>query len=113
MNGFKIEQVKIKSCLNVRLLVLFFLFGTYSLSAQHLSFHKKAQMLIGDFSAHHLRPIETNESTAREIFDLFIRELDPDGMVLKETDIAALKIGLCSFNDIDLVREHSTGRRAS
>ena len=50
-------------------------------------------MLIGDFSTHHLRPIETTESTAREIFDLFIRELDPDGMVLKETDIAALKIG--------------------
>lgn len=69
---------------------LFCLFQLIS-AAQGGSFNTKAQKLIGTFSVYHPRPIQVNETTSGEIVELFLRELDDKGFVLKQSDIDAIR----------------------
>ncbi len=59
--------------------------------SQSNTFCTKAQKLIGTFSVYHFRPIALNGTTAAEVVDLFIDEIDKRGYVLKQSDIALLK----------------------
>ncbi len=48
-------------------------------------------MLTGTFSVYHCNPITLNETTAGEVVQLFIRDLDNQALVLKAGDVARLK----------------------
>jgi carboxyl-terminal processing protease len=62
-----------------------------SLFSQTRSFSTTAQKLIGTFGVYHYRPIEINETTASETVDLFIKDLDDRGIILKQSDVNALQ----------------------
>jgi carboxyl-terminal processing protease len=55
------------------------------------SFSSKAQKLIGTFSVYHYKPIAINETTSAETVDLFIKDLDNIGIILKQSDVNALQ----------------------
>ncbi|HET7817696.1 MAG TPA: S41 family peptidase [Bacteroidia bacterium] len=56
-----------------------------------IEFYKKAQQLIGDFETHHIQPIETNDSTSKEVTELLIDNLDSYGLTLKAPDVKLLR----------------------
>ena len=59
--------------------------------AQKQEFNHKAQKLIGTFGIYHCRPIALTSKTANEVVDLFIRDIDTKGLILKASDLALLK----------------------
>ncbi len=59
--------------------------------AQSASFSSKAQKLIGTFSVYHYKPIDINEQTSIQTVELFMNELDKQGIVLKQSDINQLQ----------------------
>ena len=56
------------------------------------SFSSKAQKLIGTFGVFHYKPIAINEVTSGETVDLFVKDLDRIGIVLKQSDVNALEL---------------------
>ncbi len=104
--------------IGVTLLFLFLFFHPVKAQEEN-PFYKKAQMLIGDFSSFHVHPIENKESVAKEIMELFIKNIDPYGMVLKETDIEQLKLQaplllqqIASGKNDGLTRAHNLYKKA-
>lgn len=65
---------------------------TNIVSSQTTSFYAKAKRLIGTFGVYHYKPIELNETTAVEVTNLFIEDLDRQGFVLTVKDCEALKV---------------------
>lgn len=49
---------------------------------------------------YHYNPITINETTASETVDLFIKELDNDGFILKKTDVSAIKKNSTQFYNL-------------
>ena len=77
----------------------FFQLSSFS---QSNSFSSKAQKLIGTFSVIHYNPIPINETTSSEIVDLFIKDLDNNGIFLKKSDVNSLQIEKTQlFNQIN------------
>lgn len=86
-----------------RILSYFLFFCILQLPAfsQSSSFCSKAQKLIGTFGVYHYKPISINENTSGETVDLFIKDLDNVGIVLKQSDINALQFDKTQlFNQI-------------
>ncbi|HRF99837.1 MAG TPA: S41 family peptidase [Bacteroidia bacterium] len=48
--------------------------------------------MIGTFGVYHYKPIPINETTSAETVDLFIKDLDHVGIVLKQSDVNALQV---------------------
>lgn len=82
----------------------FVLFCIVQLSSfsQSGSFSSKAKKLIGTFSVFHYKPIPINETTSGETVDLFIKDLDNIGIVLKQSDVNALQLDKSQlFNQVN------------
>lgn len=71
---------------------IFFCLLQLSAFSQSGSFCSKAQKLIGTFGVYHYKPIPINETTSAETVDLFIKDLDHVGIVLKQSDVNALQV---------------------
>ncbi len=67
--------------------------------SQSGSFNSKAQKLIGTFSVFHFKPIPINETTSSETVDLFVKDLDNVGIVLKQSDVNALQFNKAQLFD--------------
>jgi len=79
-----------------------FCFVQLSSFSQSGSFSSKAQKLIGTFSVFHYKPIPINETTSGETVDLFIKDLDNIGIVLKQSDINGLQFDKAQlFNQVN------------
>lgn len=79
-----------------------FCFVQLSSFSQSGSFSSKAQKLIGTFSVFHFKPIPINETTSSETVDLFVKDLDNIGIVLKQSDINALQFDKAQlFNQVN------------
>jgi len=72
-------------------IILFFLVISLHSFSQEGAFCVKAQKLLGTFSVYHYQPIIQNEKTSQEIIELFVKELDPNGFVLKASDCELLR----------------------
>lgn len=72
-------------------IILFFLIISIHSYSQEGAFCVKAQKLLGTFSVYHYQPIIQNEKTSQEIIELFVKELDPNGFVLKANDCEQLR----------------------
>ncbi len=79
-----------------------FCFVQLSSFSQSGSFSSKAQKLIGTFSVFHFKPIPINETTSSETVDLFVKDLDNIGIVLKQSDINGLQFDKAQlFNQVN------------
>lgn len=86
----------------------FVLFCIVQLSSfsQSGSFSSKAQKLIGTFSVFHFKPIPINETTSSETVDLFVKDLDKIGIVLKQSDVNVLLLDKAQlFNQVSANNE--------
>lgn len=58
--------------------------------------------MIGTFGVYHYKPISINETTSSEIVDLFVKNLDKIGIVLKQSDVNALQFDKAQlFNQVN------------
>jgi carboxyl-terminal processing protease len=88
--------------INSYLYFVLFCFVQLSSFSQSGSFSSKAQKLIGTFSVFHFKPIPINETTSSETVDLFVKDLDNIGIVLKQSDINALQFDKAQlFNQVN------------
>lgn len=92
----------IKSLRSILSYFIFFCILQLSAFSQSSSFCSKAQKLIGTFGVYHYKPISINETTSAETVDLFIKDLDHVGIVLKQSDVNVLQVDKTQlFNQIN------------
>jgi carboxyl-terminal processing protease len=89
----------IKTLRNSYSYFVLFCFVQLTSFSQSGSFNSKAQKLIGTFSVFHFKPIPINETTSSETVDLFVKDLDNVGIVLKQSDVNALQFNKAQLFD--------------